>query len=76
MSSQQNFVSEGMSSEKSKSETIRQLAKRHMMDQYHTTTDEELKNAVVELELDPFTSNRTGNNYSRKYCVEIRLYNG
>lgn len=33
-----------------KNETIRQLAKRHMMDQSHTTTDEELKNAMVELD--------------------------
>ena len=50
MSSQQNSISERMNREKSKFETIRQLAKRHMMDQYHTTTDEELKNAVVELD--------------------------
>jgi hypothetical protein len=33
-----------------KYETIKQLAKRHMMDQNHTTTDEELKNAMVELD--------------------------
>jgi hypothetical protein len=33
-----------------KYETIRQLARRHMMDQSHTTTDEELKNAMVELD--------------------------
>ncbi|MDQ6814018.1 MAG: hypothetical protein M3040_09785 [Bacteroidota bacterium] len=32
----------------SKSETIRQLARRHLLDQNHTTTDDELKNAVVE----------------------------
>jgi hypothetical protein len=32
-----------------KYETIKQLAKRHMLDQNHTTTDEELKNAIVEL---------------------------
>ncbi|HSU49482.1 MAG TPA: hypothetical protein VLJ41_02785 [Segetibacter sp.] len=50
MSSQQNSILERMNREKSKFETIRQLAKRHMMDQYHTTTDEELKNAVVELD--------------------------
>ena len=31
-----------------KSETIRQLAHRHMLDQNHTTTDEELKNARIE----------------------------
>jgi hypothetical protein len=33
-----------------KYETIRQLARRHMMDQTHTTTDEELANAMVELD--------------------------
>jgi hypothetical protein len=53
MSSQQNSILERMNRENSKFETIRQLAKRHMMDQYHTTTDEELKNAVVELDLRP-----------------------
>ena len=31
-----------------KSETIRQLAHRHMLDENHTTTDEELKNARIE----------------------------
>ena len=30
-------------------ETIRQLARRHLRDQSHTTTDEELKNAILEL---------------------------
>ncbi len=30
-------------------ETIRQLARRHLIDQNHTTTDEELKNAILEL---------------------------
>lgn len=29
--------------------TIRQLAQRHLWDQSHTTTDEELKNAMLEL---------------------------
>ena len=33
----------------SKGETIRQLAHRHLRDENHTTTDEELKNALLEL---------------------------
>jgi len=32
----------------SKSETIRQLAHRHLINQNHTTTDEELRNARIE----------------------------
>lgn len=32
-----------------KSETISQLAHRHIRDQNHTTTDEELRNARIEL---------------------------
>lgn len=51
MNPQQNSIAERINKNNSKYETIRQLAKRHMMDQYHTTTDEELKNAVVELDL-------------------------
>lgn len=35
--------------EKNKRETITQLAHRHLRDQNHTTTDEELRNAVFEL---------------------------
>ena len=31
-----------------KSETISQLAHRHLLNQYHTTTDEEIKNARIE----------------------------
>ena len=31
-----------------KSETIRELARRHLLNQNHTTTDEELKNARIE----------------------------
>lgn len=31
-----------------KSETIRELAHRHLLDQNHTTSDEELKNARIE----------------------------
>lgn len=33
----------------SKSETIRELAHRHLLNQNHTTTDEELRNARIEL---------------------------
>jgi len=54
MNYQQNLVSEKIDRDYSKFETIRQLAQRHMMDQYHTTTDDEIKNAVVELSIHPF----------------------
>jgi hypothetical protein len=33
-----------------KSETIRELAHRHMLNENHTTTDEELKNARIEFD--------------------------
>ena len=48
MDNQENTNSENLTSKSRKIETIRQLAKRHMMDESHNTTDEELKNAVVE----------------------------
>ncbi len=34
-----------------KVETIRELAKRHLLDPSHTTTDEELTNARLEYDL-------------------------
>jgi hypothetical protein len=51
MDNQENTNSENLTSKSVKMETIRQLAKRHMMDQNHTTTDEELKNAVLDLNI-------------------------
>jgi hypothetical protein len=36
-------------SSKSKTETIRELAHRHLLDEHHTTSDEELRNATVEI---------------------------
>lgn len=40
---------------KNKRETITQLAHRHLKDEKHTTTDEELRNAVWELSGDVHT---------------------
>jgi hypothetical protein len=54
MNYQENSISEKIERDFSKFETIRQLARRHMRDQYHTTTDEEIKNAVVEYEIHHF----------------------
>lgn len=51
MEYRQSATKDRIDSGNRKFETIRQLAKRHMMDQYHTTTDEELKNAVVEVDI-------------------------
>ena len=45
-------------------ETIRQLARRHLKDKSHTTTDEELRNAKIEL------SNIVGINKVNLYTVE------
>jgi len=50
MNYKSNSTDARMDSVNSKKETIRELAKRHMLDQSHTTTDEELRNAVVELD--------------------------
>lgn len=45
-------------------ETIRQLARRHLTDKSHTTTDEELRNAKIEL------SNISGVNKINLYAIE------
>jgi hypothetical protein len=50
MNAPENITTERTETGNRKYETIKQLAKRHMMDQSHTTTDEELKNAMVELD--------------------------
>lgn len=33
----------------SRAETIRELAQRHLQNEHHTTTDDELRNAMVEV---------------------------
>lgn len=49
MQNEQAFLSENVKPRKGKSETISELAHRHLRDENHTTTDEELRNATVEL---------------------------
>jgi hypothetical protein len=49
MQNSQNVVSNGLDSKANKQETISELARRHMNNEHHTTTDEELKNAQLEL---------------------------
>ena len=51
-------------SEFTETETIRQLARRHLKDKSHTTTDEELRNAKIEL------SNIVGINKINLYTIE------
>jgi hypothetical protein len=51
MNYKSNSTDARMESVNNKKETIRELAKRHMLDQSHTTSDEELRNAVVELDM-------------------------
>lgn len=50
--------------ELSGSETITQLAQRHLKDKSHTTTDEELRNAKIEL------SNIIGEKKIHLYTIE------
>ncbi len=45
----ENMQSQDYNKEESKNETITELAHRHLKDENHTTTDEELKNAKVVL---------------------------
>ncbi len=49
MQNEQTSLSENVKPGKGKSETISELAHRHLRDENHTTTDEELRNATVEL---------------------------
>jgi len=49
-----------------KQETIRELAKRHMMDKNHTTTDEELRNVVVEFETPIYKDYRSSAEFQKK----------
>jgi hypothetical protein len=41
---------ENTSQEDGKGETVRELARRHLLNEDHVTTDEELKNAKLELD--------------------------
>ena len=45
----ENLLKKNSTNEK-KSETISELAQRHLKDENHTTTDEELKNAKIEID--------------------------
>ncbi|MEJ7679718.1 MAG: hypothetical protein WKG06_18040 [Segetibacter sp.] len=48
---QNNYKTKNNISQKDgKSETISQLARRHLLNENHTTTDEELKNARIEFD--------------------------
>ncbi|HEX8356269.1 MAG TPA: hypothetical protein VF610_02610 [Segetibacter sp.] len=49
MQSLENAGLPNKSSKKGRSETISELAHRHLTDEHHTTTDDELKNAQFEL---------------------------
>ena len=65
-----NAYTEKPNSELTESETIRQLARRHLRDRSHTTTDDELRNAKIEL------SNIAGVNKINLYTVEsYTIYN-
>ncbi len=57
-------VSETVNVEMKVNETITQLARRHFKDKSHTTTDEELRNAKIELS--DIVSIHSGNLYGLK----------
>jgi hypothetical protein len=48
MQNKQAPAAENVKTNKAKRETISELAHRHLRDQNHTTTDEELRNATFE----------------------------
>lgn len=52
MQNEQTSSSHNVNPKKRKGETISELAHRHLRDKNHTTTDEELRNATVELSND------------------------
>jgi hypothetical protein len=52
MESKKQQPAQSSSHEDGKGETIRELARRHLLDENHVTTDEELKNAKLELDGD------------------------
>jgi hypothetical protein len=49
MQNEQTPLPENIKPKKAKRETISELAHRHLRDEKHTTTDEELRNAMFEL---------------------------
>lgn len=49
MNVRHDFTTENTTSELTGNETITQLARRHFKDKSHVTTDEELRNAKIEL---------------------------
>jgi len=59
-----NSVPETVNFEVKGNETITQLARRHFKDKSHTTTDEELRNAKIELS--NIVSINSGNLYELK----------
>jgi hypothetical protein len=50
MESKKQQPVQNTSQEDGKGETIRELARRHLLNEHHVTTDEELKNAKLELD--------------------------
>ena len=59
MQNEQNSNSGLPGKETAKSETISELAHRHLKDEKHTTSDEELRNATMEFSEDADTSDRS-----------------
>lgn len=59
MQNEQTSLSDNATPKKGKSETISELAHRHLRDENHTTTDEELRNATVELTDDERTQDNS-----------------
>ena len=59
MQNKQTPLPENTSPKKGKAETISELAHRHLRDEHHTTTDEELRNAKVELSDDVHTQDES-----------------
>lgn len=64
MNNENTSSAQQISPELTENETIRQLARRHLRDKSHTTTDDELRNAKIEL------SNVAGVNKINLYAVE------
>ncbi|MBA2762730.1 MAG: hypothetical protein H0U39_12415 [Segetibacter sp.] len=59
MQNKQTPLPENTNPKKGKAETISELAHRHLRDEKHTTTDEELRNATVELSDDVHTQDES-----------------
>ncbi len=59
MQNKQTPLPENTNPKKGKAETISELAHRHLRDEHHTTTDEELRNAKVELSDDVHTQDES-----------------